>query len=320
MALAPGLALVALAVAASFAFVATGVVPGVGPSALAVLVGALLAPVARRWDAAAPGIELAARHLLRAGIVLLGLQVTVGQMASLGLGGLLLVAGTVAATMGITIPLGRRIGVDRSLTLLIASGTAICGASAIAAVGAVDRAARETVAYAIAMITAFGTAAMFAIPALAVALGLSDRHAGLWVGASVHEVAQVVAAGAAISPLALETAVLVKLGRVASLVPMIMLAGRAAGRGPDGRRARIPGFLLGFLALVAVRTATDPGEAVLDACASLSSVLLAAALAALGMRLTFGGMSAAGGRPVVLAFAASVTAALAALGLALAVG
>ncbi|MGW4112826.1 YeiH family protein [Actinosynnema sp. NPDC004786] len=209
-----------------------------------------------------PDVAGATRVLLRVGVVLLGLQLSVPQLWGLGPGVLVAIVVTVAVTFFGTLALGRCLGLPRGLTVLVAGGFAICGASAIAAVeGRVDREDGH-VAASVALVTLYGTLAMVALPLL----GASPQ----WIGLSVHEVAQVAAAAPAGG---LATAMAVKLGRVALLVPIVACVGRR-GAPP------VPGFLLGFLAAVAVGPLLP--TAVLGVAETATTVVLAVALFGLG--------------------------------------
>ena len=223
--------------------------------------GVALAPLAGRRPAAAPGIEFAARPLLRAGVALLGLQISLHAVSGLGVRGVAVAVGVVVVTMLVTLVLGRLLGVEPSLAILIATGSAICGASAIAAMQGVARADEDRVGYAIGTVTLFGSIAMLTLPYVFVPLfGMSNRLGGLWAGASIHEVAQVAAAGAALSPAALKIAALMKLTRVVLLAPTVALAAwmrGTEGTVSTGRSLPVPGFVLAFLALVVVRTVVD---------------------------------------------------------------
>ncbi len=322
----PGLLAVAAVVGAAFA--AAAAVPALSPLIAAMVLGAGVASLVRRVPATAPGTALAGRTLLRAGIVLLGLHVSLGDLAGLGAGGLAIAAGTLVATFAATLALAARLGVRRDLALLIGAGSAICGASAIAALQPVTRAREEDVGYAVATVTLFGTLAMVAVPVAGPALGLDPAATGLWAGASIHEVAQVAGAGAAISASALKLATLVKLARVALLAPVAALAAgttgddRAADRiAPIARHgARVPGFLVAFLGCVLLRSVAPLPAALLDVASLAATVLLAAGLAALGLQVRPAALRAAGPRPLLLGLAASLTASAVALALVLALG
>ena len=308
--------MVALTVGAGFACAAA--VPAVSPVMWAVLVGMALGPRVRRVPAAAPGVAFAARRLLRAGVVLLGLRISAGDLAQLGAAGLAVAVATVTLTFAFTVRLGRWLRVPSDLALLIAAGTSICGASAIAGMSSVARGRQESVGYALATVTLFGAAAMLLVPVAGAHLGLSSLQTGLWAGASIHEVAQVTAAGAAISPAALEVATLTKLMRVVLLGPAIVVVGalsrdRAARSG--GGALRVPGFVLAFVGCVGVRSVAAPSPELLALAADLSTALLAAGLAALGLQVRFGALRDAGWRPLTLGLAAWTVAAVVGLAL-----
>jgi uncharacterized integral membrane protein (TIGR00698 family) len=313
----PGLALVGCVIGAGILL--NRAIPQVSALIFAMGLGVLLAPLAVRQTAAAPGIAFASRPLLRAGVALLGLHISLHAVSGLGIRGVAVAVGVVAITMLVTILLARLLGVEPSLAILIAAGSAICGASAIAAMQGVAKADEDRVGYAIGTVTLFGSIAMLTIPYVLVPeLGLSDRLGGLWAGASIHEVAQVAAAGAAISPAALKIAALMKLTRVVLLAPTVAIAAWMRGGRDElsqGGRLPVPGFVLAFLALVAVRTLVDVPPVVLRIDDWAVIVLLGGALAALGLKTTFASFRAAGGRPLLLGLGAWAAALLVSLGL-----
>ncbi|MFD1146109.1 YeiH family protein [Saccharothrix hoggarensis] len=235
-----------------------------------------------------PDLSGVTRTLLRAGVVLLGLQLSVPQLLAVGPGVLVAVVVTVGVTFFGTLWLGRCLGLPRGLYVLVASGFSICGASAIAAVeGVVDR-EDEHVATSVALVTLYGTVAMVALPLL----GASPE----WIGVSVHEVAQVAAAAPAGG---VATAMAVKLGRVALLAPIV------AGVGARGRTGPlVPGFLLGFLALALVSPLV-PGV-VLGPAKVVTSVVLAAALFGLGTSVRVGALTRTSPRALLLGLLSTV--------------
>jgi uncharacterized integral membrane protein (TIGR00698 family) len=276
----PGLLLAAAVVAAVFALRR---LPGMG----------VLSPMI---------VAFSARRLLRLGIVLLGLQLTASQVLQVGAAGLAILALCVVTTFAITVWLGRLIGVEPRLAELIAGGTSICGASAIVATNTVTAAPEEDVAYALACITLFGTVAMFVYPLLPGLLGLSPTSYGLWAGASIHEVAQVVGATFQASQQAGEAGTIAKLSRVVMLAPVVMTLGLiAARRGGTGQaRAPVPWFVLGFVA-VAMLNSIVPVPAEARAAAGVATtVLLSMALAALGLEANIARLRAKGARPLLL--------------------
>jgi len=244
-AVAPGLALcVAIALLAILARDASGLA-ALNPVVVALVAGVALRAALGPMPAVKPGLAFCVRPVLRAAIVLLGLQVTLGQLAGLGPGALALAVAVVALTLPFTVWLGARMGVERPLALLIGTGTAICGASAIVAANQVARGKDEDVAYALAAITLWGTAALLAFPLLAAPLGLSERGYGLWAGAAIHEVVQAVGAAAAGGPEASQSGTVMKLARVFLLAPAVLALGwwvasrrgTAAASGAAGARA-----------------------------------------------------------------------------------
>lgn len=224
-----------------------------GPLMTALLVGCLAANLG--GTARPRGQASAARALLRAGVVLVGLRLSVQALATLGMAGLGIVLLTVALTFWLTCILGDRLGLDRGLVTLVAAGFSVCGAAAIAAVeGGVRRRDRD-VALAVAMVTVFGTGLVVALPLCGDLLGMSDRQVGVWAGASIHEVAQVVAAASVVGPAAVAVATTVKLTRVALLPVMYLLASARDNAAPEGRSLpRLPWFVAGFVVAVLVRT------------------------------------------------------------------
>ena len=273
--------------------------------------GLLCSPLARRAGGTEAGVDFAARSLLRAGVALLGLRIALGDLASLGASGVVLAAGTLAVTFGFTVWLGRRLGMARGATLMIAAGCSICGAAAIAAMRSVSDGDDEDAGRAVAAVGVLGTLAMLAVPLLGTGvLGLGEARTGMWAGASIHEVAQVTAAGAAISVAALKTATLVKLVRVVLLAPTIALAGRGSAASTP-----VPPFVLAFLGLVLFRTVVPLPDELLDAAGIASLLLLAAGMGALGLQIRPRSLVAGGARPLLLAAAASSCALLTGLAL-----
>jgi len=192
--LAPGLLLTATVATTAFELRNLCGITVLSPLIIAIVLGLAFRSTVGAPAAFKPGIVFSMRRVLRFAIILLGLQLSLSQVAEVGSAGLGIIATTVAATFLFTTWLGRRLGVDRKLAELIAAGTSICGASAIVATNSVTRASDEDVAYAVACVTVFGSASMVLYPALETLLQLTPHAFGLWAGASVHEIAQVVAA------------------------------------------------------------------------------------------------------------------------------
>ncbi|RSN63762.1 YeiH family protein [Actinomadura sp. WAC 06369] len=290
------------ATGAGAAMVLAGFAPALSPLTVAVLLGVLVGGALPA--ATADGLAWATRRFLRAGVVLLGLQLGLAEVLRLGPGTLAAVVVTVAAGFAGTIALGRLVGVPRGLGLMVATGFSVCGASAIAAMDGAARTEREDVAGGVALVTVYGSAAMVLVPFLgARVFGLDGEALGMWAGLSVHEVGQVVAAASPAGAAAVGTAVVVKLTRVVLLAPMVAAVGVLERRRPGGAGARppiVPLFVVGFLAAVALRGADVLPGAVLAGAADVSTVLLAAAMFGLGTSVRVGTLLRTGRRGLVL--------------------
>ncbi|WP_010524611.1 YeiH family protein [Nesterenkonia sp. F] len=288
----------------------------------------VLANTAGPPAAAGPGLTFCSQTLLRVGIVLLGLQIVLGDVLALGTGtSAVLVAVVVCGLLG-TLLIGRALRLPPTLTLLVACGFSICGAAAVGAAAGVADPRRERdqdVVTAVALVVLCGTLMIPLLPLAAAQVGLDAADAGLWAGAAVHEVAHVVAVGAVLGGDAPETAVVAKLARVLMLAPVVAVLGlhlRRRGAAPsEGRRPPIvPPFVLGFLAAVVLRSLAPPPEAVLDVAAAAQTLLLAAAMFALGCGVRLRALAAVGPRPLILAGLSTLLVAVVALGGVLLVG
>jgi len=306
--LAPGLALGAGVASLAFALKALELplIASFSPLMLAILLGMLVRNTVGRPERSRAGLAASLRTPLRLGIILLGLQVTLGEILSIGWSGILILIFAVGATFVFTLWLADRLGVPRGLAALIAAGTGICGASAIVAANTVTRQSDEAMAYALATVTLFGTVAMFGYPLLAPLLPLDAKGYGLWTGASVHEVAQVVAAGFAHSDAGGEFATVAKLARVLLLAPLVMLMGLWVHRllgNSDGKisgRAPMPWFVFGFLGMVLVAGTGWVPPDWRSGAALATQALLAFALAAVGLETDVRKLVAQGWRPIAL--------------------
>jgi len=270
-----------------------------------------------------PGIDFAAKTLLRFGVALLGARVTLGHIGSLGWTPMIVVCAGVAATLACGTLCARALGRTREEGLLSGGAVAICGASAALAIASVLPQSKDNerlTLLTVVGVTGLSTLAMIFYPTLAGALGLDARHAGIFLGGTIHDVAQVVGAGYTVATEAGDVATFVKLLRVALLVPVVVglaLLYRARRERAAGASAAplVPLFLLGFAALVAVNSAGWIPARAGAALADLSRWCLVTAIAALGVKTSFQSLAALGWRPVALL--AINTAFLAALVLAL---
>jgi len=315
-----------LAVCVTGTAIAMGVnriVPTVSPLLIAIVLGAVLANTISLPARMRPGVQFSAKKLLRVGIALLGLQLLLGDILALGWGVIAMVVAIVGLGITGTMYAGKLLGLSWSQRILIACGFSICGAAAVAAVDGVVDAKEEEVLTAVALVVVFGTLMIPAVPLLASALGLSHFEAGMWAGGSIHEVAQVVAAGGAIGGGALAVAVVVKLARVLMLAPVMAVLSvrqRRLSNGADVKRPPlIPLFVLAFLACVVLRSTGVIPAAVLADAKLLQTALLAAAMFALGAGVHVATIRKVGARPFLLATVSTVwVAAIALVGVMLA--
>jgi uncharacterized integral membrane protein (TIGR00698 family) len=301
---APGLALAGIGVALSLG--AHRAVQGLPPLVLCVALGIALANIARVPVAAVSGLRVAGGPILKVGVVLLGLDLVFPDILALGLKALLVVVGVVVITFFGTRWAGRKLGLSDDLSLLVATGFSICGVSAIAAANGVIDADEDEVAFSVALVTLCGTLAIVTLPPLQGVLGLNDEQFGAWVGASVHDVAQVVATSSTAGSVALATAIVVKLTRVMLLAPLIAgVALRHRQTSPERgeRPPLVPPFIIAFIGMVVIASIGVVPDRVLIRIDDLRTVLLGMALFALGTRVNVGRMRRLGARPLALGLA-----------------
>lgn len=310
-----GLALAGVIAAAGFWLAGLERIQALGFSALtmAIIIGMLLGntvfpAIATR---VATGVDFSKTRLLRAGIILFGFRITLQEAAGIGVAGIVLDAVIILCVYALAMFVGQRIlKLDRQTCMLVGAGSAICGAAAIMAMEPVARAQAHKVSVAVATVVVFGTISMFLYPLLYPYLGLSEQAFGVYIGSTVHEVAQVVAIGNTIGPGAANTAVIEKMLRVMMLAPFLLgvswwtqrQARRAHGE-EHARRSRppIPWFAWGFVAAVIVNSFGIVAPEVAKALVDTSTLLLAMAMAALGLRTHFGAIRQAGAPALVLA-------------------
>ncbi|WP_136253922.1 YeiH family protein [Onishia niordana] len=312
----------------SLAGIAAAALPGLADSGVSPLVFALLMglvlgniPLDRLpghlsrlpfLEGAGPGLAFATRWLLRGGIVLFGLSLTLEQVIALGPRILLLDLLVISSVLVIGYQLGTRwLGLDRETALLTSAGSAICGAAAVLATETTIRARPAATAMAVATVVLFGTLAMLVYPLLYPLTGMPEGLFGIYIGATVHEVAQVVAAGDAIGPDALANAVIVKLVRVMMLVPFLLIVGRwwlsrtAEDGGENaGRPARgmtIPWFAFGFVGMVIFNSLVTLPAALYQGLVVTGQMALTMAMAALGLNTRLASLKALGVKPLILA-------------------
>jgi uncharacterized integral membrane protein (TIGR00698 family) len=328
----PGFAFaVALAVTAKGLSLASG--GQVSAILLAIVLGILWRNLAGLGGWADAGIEFAGTTLLRLGIALIGLRLTLALLAGVSLAAVPVVLACIAVALVAAMGLGRLLDIAPGIRRLLAAGTAICGCTAIIAVAPLLRVRQQDIGIAIACVVLFGSLAMVGYPWLAhLAFGGDIRLAGMFFGASIQDTSQVVGAALIYSeqfsaPDAVAIAGLTKFMRTFGLLVLVPATAMWMARGeaqadparPKDLRARaVPWFVIVFMALVGVRTLGDAWaggpawQGLLDAAQQLSEMLLLCGMAAVGLGITFTHLREAGWRPLAVAFlAASATGATA---------
>src|SRR5215469_9515822 len=276
------------------------------PLTLAIVAG-MAAGNTMRWsllEKVLPGLRFCQQKLLRLGIVLYGIRLTVGDLSKLGPRALMLDITVISCVLVIGYFVGTRwLGLDRDTALLVSAGSGICGAAAVLATDRVIDSESHKVSVAVATVVVFGTVAMFLYPVLYPLTGFSERQFGIYTGATVHEVAQVVAAGRAVSQAASDTAVITKMLRVLLLAPVLLIVGRlrtAAGATGAGK-IKFPSFVLWFGAVIVAQSFVNLPAAVRGRLIDLDTLLLASAMFALGIGTRWSQMKQAGTKPLLLA-------------------
>jgi uncharacterized integral membrane protein (TIGR00698 family) len=326
----PGLAFaVAIALAAKgISWALDGVVSAI---LCAVVLGILWRNLAAIGPWAEPGLEFAGQTLLRIGIALIGLRLTWAVLAESGMTALPLVIACVSVALIVTIGVGRLLGVSVCVRRLLATGTAICGCTAIIAIAPLVRAQKADVAIAITCVVLFGSIAMVAYPWLAgIVFGTDAVHAGMFFGASIHDTSQVVGASLIYAaqfnaPDAVAIAGFTKFLRTSGLLVLVPVAAiwmatgesaPAAHQSKELRRGALPGFVIVFMLLAGLRAFGDYLAAgadwsslwqqALTLVQRASELLLLCGLAAVGLGITFAHLREAGWRPVLLSFVAAL--------------
>ncbi len=273
---------VAVSAFALFAWYINQLVPLVSALLWALVLGALVAnTIATRVSVAS--WAAVGKLMLRLGIVGLGLQLSISEIAATGWAGILIIVSTVAITYLSTLYVGRKLGLEHDLVTLIAAGFAVCGAAAIAAVQDAVKAKERDVAAALALVTLFGTAMIVLIPLATTWFGLSDVQGAVWAGASIHEVAQVVAAAASIGVVMIPVASVIKLGRVVLLAPVYMHAAKTRTVSDGAPVSIVPWFVTGFIAMFLLRWTGWLDPAVIDTSKPITTFLLAGGMFGLGL-------------------------------------
>jgi uncharacterized integral membrane protein (TIGR00698 family) len=296
-----------LAVAGIVAIGATFLSTRLGPSPMlfALLLGMAL-NFLRDHERCRPGIDLASTLVLRTGVALLGLRITVGEIAALGWSTAAIAVAGIALTIGVGLVAARALHLGERFGVLTGGAVSICGASAALAISSVlprNEHSERDASFVVISVTALSTIAMIAYPILARMLSLDDRMAGVFLGGTIHDVAQVVGAGYSVSQSAGDTATIVKLLRVAMLLPVCLAIGMVLrSRGGRGTASVpvLPRFAVAFGILVLAGSVGWVSPPLAEAGGSVSAWLLATAMAAIGMKTSLSALARVGARAIAL--------------------
>ncbi|MGS3447161.1 YeiH family protein [Klebsiella electrica] len=309
----PGLALTAVLTGAALWAGSFSAIAGAGFSALtlAILFGMVIGNTIypKLWQSCDGGVIFAKQYLLRLGIILYGFRLTFAQIADVGVSGITIDVLTLTSTFFIACFLGQKVfGLDKHTSWLIGAGSSICGAAAILATEPVVKAQASKVTVAVATVVIFGTLAIFLYPAMYPMLAhwFTPEAYGIYMGSTMHEVAQVVAAGHAISPDAENAAVIAKMLRVMMLAPFLLfMAARVKQLAPAGlgekSKITIPWFAILFIVVAVFNSFHLLPKSIVGILVTLDTVLLAMAMAALGLTTHVSALKKAGAKPLLMA-------------------
>ncbi len=300
---------------------------------IAILLGMLLGNLWEIPRALQPGIKLAVKAVLPLGIALLGARLDLRALATIGTAGLLLGLTVIVVSVGLLLILGKVLRLPTRLATLLGVGTAICGGSAIIALAPVIEAEETDITFSVATVALLGLLAMFALPMVGHLLGMGEVSFGLWAGLTIHQTPQVLAAGFAYGPEAGGAATLVKLVRISMLAPVVFVAGlvysRVRVRGGAAQRPRyrdlVPAFIVGLLAIVALRTlgllpdltlslaedslmgAREMTLSSVGVASSVSKLCIVVSMAAVGLETKLAALRRTGLKPLAAALVAALT-------------
>ena len=328
----PGIAL-SLGIAALACFI-EGLLPIhlIGSAVIAMFIGMILNYFLRNTKIFNSGIKFTSKKILKMAIILLGLSLNITTILNVGKMSLVVMVFTLLTCFGGGYFIGRALGLNWKLSNLISAGTGICGGSAIAAIAPTIEADDNDIAYAMSATFLFDMAMIVLFPIMGKALGLTDQAYGLWAGTAVNDTSSVVAAGYAFSEAAGDFATMVKLTRTLSIIPTVVIFAlinlRLKRKAADGTDAKLqvnvgsifPWFIVGFLAMAALRSLNLIPVEVAAVLKTTSKFLMVAALAAIGLNTSFRDMRKVGIAPMLHGFIISALVVMVALGVEWALG
>lgn len=302
----------------------------IGAAVIAMFIGMGINALWQPTAAFKPGLTFTSKKLLKFAIILLGAGLSIGVILNVGKMSLMVMAFTLLTCFGGGYFIGKALGLNWKLSNLISAGTGICGGSAIAAIAPTIDAKDTDIAYAMSATFLFDMAMIILFPIMGRAMGLTDIAYGLWAGTAVNDTSSVVAAGFAFSEAAGDFATMVKLTRTLSIIPTVLIfalinvrikrrEAQAAGSAAEIKanvsvKKLFPWFIVGFLAMSALKSVGLIPDAVSDVLKDLSKFLMVSALAAIGLNTSFKEMSKSGIAPMLHGFIISALVVIVAIG------
>lgn len=292
-----------------------------GATLIALLLGMALNPLVANYEVLDPGMNWTSKKILRVGIILAGITLSFSQVLQAGKYALVLLAFTLVTAFGVGYLCHKVFKINWKLAGLLSVSTAICGGTAVATVGPTINAKNRDIAYAISATFIFDIITVIAFPWIGQMLGLSDTGYGLWVGTAVNDTSSVVAAGYAFSDVAGVLATIVKLTRTLFIVPIVLIFSwihakketQATGTVKVDIVKIFPWFILGFLAVVAVRSTGLVPDVMVGQISALSKFCLAMSLAAIGLKTSFKEVTEVGIKPMIAGVVIDVSVVIVAL-------
>lgn len=290
----------------------------ISASVIAMLLGMCLNPILKKRNAKFKGFAFVSKHVLKGAIVLMGATLSISEVFRVGKYSLIVMCFTLVAAFGFGNLFGKMFKMNWKLSNLISAGTGICGGSAIAALSPTMEADDGDVAYAISATFLFDIVMVILFPIMGRAFGMSDMGFGLWAGTAVNDTSSVVAAGYAFSDAAGSFAMIVKLTRTLSIIPIVLIfsfvtqrlkikqAKLSGGEIATAKKVSLlkifPWFILGFLAMVALRSVGVIGEGLGGGISQVSKFAMVMALGAIGMKTDFRSVAKSGFKPMLHGF------------------
>lgn len=315
------------------AMLLSSLVPGdiIGATVMALLVGMSFNPILNKYKQFNAGVNFSGKMILRIGIILMGVNMNFTEVLDVGKYSLFVMIFTMATAFGAGNLVGKLFKMNWKLTNLLSVSTAICGGSAVAAVGPVIKAKDEDITYAISSTFIFDVITVVVFPWIGMALGMTAAGYGLWTGTAVNDTSSVVAAGYAFSELAGHTAVIVKLTRTLFIIPFVLIfsviterleakAEGVHGRAPVNMKKIFPYFIILFLVVVALRSTGIIPNNIVPALSKTSKFCMVMALSAIGLKTSFGDIKNIGFKPMILGFIVDTLVVFVSIGVQIATG